>query len=306
MRMHRVFGFVTLMLLVVVTPGVAAGLLDDKPRIAVMSAFPPEWQTLRDAVAGPKAHDVNGSTFVTGALEGHDVVLFLSGVSMVNAAMTTQQAIDRFSLRAIVFSGIAGGVDPALNIADVVVADRWAQYLDAAYARKTGNGYSPPPFLDTPFANYGMIHPRVIDVTRAGADEPVKKFWFEVDADLLETARAAAASVDLAACAAANECLSRVPRIVVGGSGVSGSAFVDNADFRTYVFDTFGAKVLDMESAATAHVAFNNRLPFIAFRSLSDLAGGGEGANEMGTFFRLASRNSAAVVRAFLRALPPQ
>lgn len=306
MRIYRVIGLIAVMLLATMTSGFGAGLLDDKPRIAVMSAFPPEWQTLRAAVASPAAHDVNGSTFVAGELEGHDVVLFLSGVSMVNAAMTTQQAIDRFRVRLIVFSGIAGGVDPALNIGDVVVADRWAQYLDAVYARQTPDGYSPPPFLETPFANYGMIHPRVIDVTRAGANGPVKKFWFDVDADLLGTARAAAANVDLAACAAANECLSRAPRIVVGGSGVSGSAFVDNADFRAYVFDTFGATVLDMESAATAHVAFNNRLPFIAFRSLSDLAGGGGGENELGTFFRLASRNSAAVVRAFLRALPPQ
>jgi adenosylhomocysteine nucleosidase len=59
-----------------------------------------------------------------------------------------------------------------------------------------------------------------------------------------------------------------------------------------------------MESAAVAHVAYANQTPFIAFRSLSDLAGGGEGENEIGTFFQLASNNSAAVVKAFLRALP--
>jgi len=59
-----------------------------------------------------------------------------------------------------------------------------------------------------------------------------------------------------------------------------------------------------METAAVAHVAYANRKPFIAFRSLSDLAGGGEGENEMGTFLQLASDNSAAVVMAFLRALP--
>lgn len=59
-----------------------------------------------------------------------------------------------------------------------------------------------------------------------------------------------------------------------------------------------------MESAAVAHVAYINRTPFIAFRSLSDLAGGGKGENEMGTFFQLAADNSAAVVVAFLKALP--
>jgi adenosylhomocysteine nucleosidase len=53
-----------------------------------------------------------------------------------------------------------------------------------------------------------------------------------------------------------------------------------------------------------AHVAYANQTPFIAFRSLSDLAGGGAGENEMGTFFQLAADNSATVVRAFLAALP--
>ena len=91
---------------------------------------------------------------------------------------------------------------------------------------------------------------------------------------------------------------------MIGGHGVSGQAFVDNAAFRDYVRKTFDANVLDMESASAAHVAYANKTPFIAFRSLSDLAGGGTGANEMGTFFQLASDNSAAFVREFLKRLP--
>ena len=75
--------------------------------------------------------------------------------------------------------------------------------------------------------------------------------------------------------------------------------------FRQYVFETFKAQVLDMESAAVAMVAYANGVPFIAFRSLSDLAGGGEGANEMRTFFQLASDNSAAVVQRFLTLWTP-
>jgi adenosylhomocysteine nucleosidase len=73
---------------------------------------------------------------------------------------------------------------------------------------------------------------------------------------------------------------------------------------REWAYKTFDAKVLDMESAAVAHVAYANQTPFIAFRSLSDLAGGGAGENEERTFFQLASDNSAAFVRAFLAALP--
>jgi len=67
--------------------------------------------------------------------------------------------------------------------------------------------------------------------------------------------------------------------------------------------NTFNADVLDMESAAVAHVAYANKVPFIAFRSLSDLAGGEEHDNEIETFAQLVSDNSASVVREFLKAL---
>jgi adenosylhomocysteine nucleosidase len=40
----------------------------------------------------------------------------------------------------------------------------------------------------------------------------------------------------------------------------------------------------------------------IAFRSLSDLAGGGPGENELPVFYRLAAENPAAAVMAFLEA----
>ena len=96
-----------------------------------MSAFAPEWEALLAAAENPATHEINGKRFVTARLGGRDVVLLMSGVSMVNAAMSAQQALDRFHVTAIVFSGIAGGIDPALSIGDVVVADRWAEYLEA-------------------------------------------------------------------------------------------------------------------------------------------------------------------------------
>ena len=106
-------------------------------------------------------------------------------------------------------------------------------------------------------------------------------------------------------CTATQACLSRQPQLVIGGNGVSGQAFVDNAAFRDYTFRTFAANVLDMETAAVAQVAWANAVPFIAFRSLSDLAGGGEGENEIQTFMQIAADNSAQVVQAFLRAWKP-
>ena len=285
-------------------PADAHAIRDETPRTAVVSAFAPELAILQGELEGASAHSVNGVAFTTGTLEGHDVVLFLSGISVVNAAMTVQLALDHFAIERIVFSGIAGGVDPGLDIGDVVIADRWGQYLEMLFARELDGGWMTMPFFEYPYANFGMMFPRSVTVLRDGANRPETRFWFPVDEALLAAARSAADDAALARCTAEDKCLQAAPKVIVGGSGVSGGAFIDNAAFRTWAFETFGARVLDMESAAVAHVAYANGVPFIAVRSLADLAGGGEGANRMEIFLGLAAGNAAAVVKALLRAMP--
>lgn len=286
-------------------PSSASWRLDTQPRIAVVSAFKPELALLLPRVQQGTRHVVNGVEFTTGTLEGKPVVLFLSGISMTNAAMTTQLALDRFHVVQLVVSGVAGGVNPGLHIGDVTVATRWGQYLEVLAAREVAPGrYLPPGFIgELPFPNFGPLYPRPVEVRSAGRTDVEKKFWFEADPALLAAARRAA-SVALERCDATQKCLSHTPRVVVGGAGVSGAAFVDNAALREYAFRTFQANVLDMETAAMAHVAYANSVPYVAFRSLSDLAGGGEGENEIGTFLKIAADNSARVLLAYLSALP--
>lgn len=276
--------------------------LDATPRVAVVSAFQPELTLLLARVEQPRRHTVNGVEFTTGTLQGKPVVLFLSGISMTNAAMTTQLALDRFRVSHIVVSGIAGGVNPALTIGDVTVASRWGQYLEVVAAREPAPGrFQLPDWVRDAMPNFGMLHPRPVEVRSASRSDTERKFWFDADPALLAVAERITGTA-LERCDAQRNCLTRAPRVVPGGTGVSGSAFVDNAAFREYSFRTFQANVLDMETAAIAHVAYANGVPYIAFRSLSDLAGGGEGENEMGTFLRIAADNSARVLLAFLAA----
>ena len=274
------------------------------PRVAVMSAFQPELVLLRQKLQDAHTTRINGVEFHIGTLEGRPVLLFLSGISMTNATMNTQLALDRFPVSHIVFSGIAGGVNPQLSIGDVTVPAQWGQYLELLMAREVAPGrYEPPPFIkDATLPNFGFMFPRPVEFRSAAQPQITRRFWFEVDPAMLAAARNL--KVDLAACAAGT-CLKHPPQLVVGGNGVSGQAFMDNKAFREYTFDTFHANVLDMETAAVGMVAQANGVPYIAFRSLSDLAGGGEGANEMGTFMRLAADNSAKVLLAFLAQWKP-
>ena len=282
----------------------AASRVEATPRTAVITAFAPEIVALKHAMVGSRIVRISGTEFIVGKLEGKPVVLFLSGVSMVNAAMNTQRALDGFHITRIVFSGIAGGVDPSLDVGDVVVPDQWAEYLESVMAREVSPGQFASTYRDPVVgANFGMIFPKVVEVAGpAGTVE--QRAWFDADPDLVGLARRIAPSVTLKRCAGVDVCLKVAPKVVVGGHGVSGQSFVDNAAFRAWAFSTFQARVLDMETAAVAHVAYANGVPFIGFRSLSDLAGGDPGTNQARVFFQLASDNSAEVVRAFVKALP--
>jgi adenosylhomocysteine nucleosidase len=61
-------------------------------------------------------------TFREGDLHGKRIVLCKSGVGKVNAAVTTQVLIDAYHVEAIIFTGVAGAVDPRLDVGDIVVS----------------------------------------------------------------------------------------------------------------------------------------------------------------------------------------
>jgi adenosylhomocysteine nucleosidase len=282
--------------------------LENTPRLAIVSAFEPELKQTLSQTQEKKKYEVNGRTFTTGQLEGRPVLLFYSGVSMVNAAMNTQAAIDHFNITAILFTGIAGGVNPNLRIGDVVVPKEWAQYQEQVFARQAGDGDSwDTGWHPADLGNYGMMFPQTVAVTRGGErlDAEEGKFWFSVDPQMLAVAQKTAGEVALKRCPKLGPCLQETPRVVVGGRGASGPTFVDNAAYRGWVWETFQVDAVDMETAAVAHVAYTNNTPFLAFRSLSDLAGGGPGQNEIVTFMQLAADNSSATLLAFLRAWQP-
>jgi adenosylhomocysteine nucleosidase len=285
-------------------PAAAAHVFDNVSRTAVISAFKPERNNLLAALTNRRDWIINGTDYAAGEIEGKPVVLFLSGMSMINAAMTTQIVLDRFSIKRLIFSGISGGLNPDLGIGDVVVPDQWSEYLEAIFAREKATGYVLPDFVKhPPNNNFGMIFPQPVQIAREPRD-PESRHWFTVDLVLIEVARTVARDVKLNDRTADQKCLGRQPKVVIGGNGISGQAFVDNRAFRDYARKAFDASVVDMESAAIAHVAYANEVPFIAFRSLSDLAGGDADDNQVETFMDLASGNSALLVKAFLKALP--
>lgn len=66
--------------------------------------------------------------FREGLFYGKPIVLCKSGVGKINAAVTTQVLIDTYGVDAIIFTGVAGAVDPELNVGDIVISSESMQH----------------------------------------------------------------------------------------------------------------------------------------------------------------------------------
>ena len=91
------------------------------PAVAVIGALQQEVDLIHQHLENAETRtDTLGET-ACGTYGGMRVAATVAGMGTVNTAAVTQHVIDAFQPRAVIFSGIAGGLNRALHIADVVV-----------------------------------------------------------------------------------------------------------------------------------------------------------------------------------------
>ena len=100
--------------------------------IAIMSAMQEELDLLVKEVDDATQHSWGGRTYHQGVLLGIPAVLAFSRWGKVAAATTASYLLSHFDARALIFTGVAGGVDPALRVGDVVIGNKIYQHdMDA-------------------------------------------------------------------------------------------------------------------------------------------------------------------------------
>ena len=305
----------------------AACLTDCAPRFGIVSAFGNEAELLVARTANRREYRINGNVFTTGMLEGNPVVIVLTGQSIENASMLTQLLIDHFKIHHLLLSGIAGGLSDGNHIGDVVVPENWALPLEgywngssevpapcgkagdltcvgeklSTYTSASNSDYQ----IKTPAgpASTGLFMRDTFVMSSANSPQGEFKFDYAVDPEMLAIALTIKPELDRCGPKNKSLCVSLQPRLIVGGRGVTISTFLANSNYREYLSQKLAAVSVDMETAAFAHVAYANGIPFLAFRALSDQAGGTD-YKEVGAFFGsgLAEANESRVTLAFLRA----
>ena len=101
--------------------------------IAIVSAMQEELAAVLALMPDEQKQIAAGREFWLGHLHGQEVVAVLSRIGKVAAATTATLLIERFGVSRIVFTGVAGGLAPGVNVGHVVVADSFLQHdLDAS------------------------------------------------------------------------------------------------------------------------------------------------------------------------------
>ncbi len=271
------FGFI----LALLTSGCAEWSECERPYL-VLYAFDEEGMLLAEKMEEVQKDTLLGREVLDGELSGKDIILAESGIGMTNAAMTVQKMIDTYNPKAVIFSGIAGGIDSSVHIGDIVIPEKWATHDKGYYGADS-------------------FSVSTIQIYDAANDSLARLLYFEVDKNLLSFAQKLAAEKFIF-----DSIGTRVPSIKIGRVGVSGNSFIDQVGKRLWLSKRFNALTTDMETAAVAQVCLVNNIPFIGFRSASDLAGGSgseSAAEEIQLFFNVAANNSAKVVMKFLEIL---
>lgn len=116
-------------------------------KIGLIGAMAEEIENIEERLAGETVTEQAGIRFMEGTFCGKPIVLCKSGVGKVNAAMCTQLLIDRFGVDAVIFTGVAGALDPSLEIGDLVISTDCQQHdMDAS---PLGFPRGTIPFADT-------------------------------------------------------------------------------------------------------------------------------------------------------------
>lgn len=238
---------------------------------AILCATPEELAALKATLHTDPEPQVHGPTTVwTGRHDGEPIVVALAGIGKVNAAAAATLMLAVFGARALVFAGVAGGLNPKFPVGSVLLGERLAIH---DYGLVSGR-------LFTPTA-YGVIPigaPRLASLTPVSA--------------------AVRAVLDRLAEAVAGR-LEALPHL---GGVITADYFLNCAETRDELHTAFDADAIDMETGAVAQVAGAWGADLYVIRTLSDLAGE-DSHLTYGEMAAMAARNSALCVPALLEIL---
>lgn len=238
-----------------------------QPVTAILGAYGAEIDLLLEKTENKKEIVIQNLHFTEGWLNGRKVVVALTGIGKVNAAITTTLMIEHFHPAEVLFSGIAGGVNPGLSPGDLVIGKKVAYH------------------------DYGTLADSLIlGPTRNPITLEKNPLYFPCNDTLIKLAEEVSRGLQLEKPKEGKP----APHIS-SGLIVTGDVFVSSRPMTQRLWRQMKAEATDMEGAAVGQTCWQQQVPFLVIRCLSDDAGS-DAERDIARFYQVAAHNAATLV----------
>jgi len=242
--------------------------------IGIISAMQEEVEALLQALQNVSTRQKGQRTYFEGILFGKPVVIVFSRWGKVAAAATTTQLLNDFPVREVLFTGVAGAIQPDINIGDIVVGKQLYQHdLDAR------------PFyqqFEIPILQKKHLVTSQPQALEMAANTFVKKLH-----NYLSDTEAAVFGI-------------RKPKVYIGDIA-SGDQFISSRDKIRWLNQQLPSAICaEMEGAAVAQICHEYKLPFNIIRIISDKANDNAGIDFPRFAKSIASNYALGILAAYL------
>lgn len=124
-------------------------------KTGIITAMTSEQKQLANQLENKTERKAGPFSYIEGNIRQNEVILTQCGIGKVNAAAGTVELIRNFQPDCIISTGVAGGIDPCLNVMDVVVS-RQTVYHDVWCG--DGNAYGQVQGLPTFFQGNDKLY----------------------------------------------------------------------------------------------------------------------------------------------------
>lgn len=202
--------------------------------IGIIAAEQIEMQAIKEKMQNIEEKKIYNLDFFKGKIQEKECVLVTCGVGKVNSARTVQILIDNYKIDYVINVGSSGGINPELNIGDIVIAKNLVQYD--------------------------------FDITGAGDYEKgeicgIGKY-IESDKKLTNLCEQTIKEINI-----------EDSNIKIGTIASADYFAVDSKKMED-VRREFNAECVEMEGASIAQVCFLDNVPFLVIRGISDVQNG--------------------------------
>ncbi len=97
-------------------------------KIAIMGAMPEEITPILQIIGEYKTTEYANNSYYEANYKGVDLVIAYSKIGKVFSTLTASTMIQHFGCDRLLFSGVAGGINPTLKIGDLIVATKLSQH----------------------------------------------------------------------------------------------------------------------------------------------------------------------------------